>query len=86
MLAMIWRLLATRWLQENVLLLEEAGKRPLGSAPLGDVLDGEEEGRVQVTFVENLAGVEQHRAPADPGEGFLDLEPVLDAILGHDPL
>ena len=39
---------------------------------------------MRVALVEHLAGVEQHRAPPNPGEFLLDLIRLHHRVLGHD--
>ena len=46
-----------------------------GGAFLADILDGEQDGAVMVAGAENLARIDQHRAPANGREIVLDLEP-----------
>ncbi len=73
---MICRLLATRCchlLQQHVLFPQQLLHLPLYGAPVGNVLECQQDGGVGALLVENLARVEQHDAMPDRGELALDL-------------
>jgi hypothetical protein len=71
-------------LQQDVLLLHKLLQVALHGAPLGNVLDGEQDGGVAVLLIEHLAGVEQHGAPPEDREVLLNLESIHHGVLRGD--
>jgi hypothetical protein len=71
-------------LQQQLLLTHKLRQFPLHRAPLADVLDGQQQGRVRFALGENRPRIEQHGAPADVGELVLDLVAVHDKLLRQD--
>src|SRR5215218_3187168 len=68
--------------EEHLLLLQELLQGTLGLSPLGRVLEGEQNGRLAIAFVEHLPGIEQHRAMPDPREVALDSKPSITSCSG----
>ena len=56
------------FLKEHMLLLQQLVLFALQNAPLGNVLDTKQYGGAGASFVEHLAGVQEHRACAEVGE------------------
>ena len=59
-------------LQQHVLFPHQLLEPPLDRAPVGNVLEGKQDGGMGALLVENLARVEQHGAPPDRGKLAID--------------
>ena len=84
---MIWRLLATRCrISSSSTSFSRSSSSFSRSADrlLGDVLDGQQQSRVRVGFVEYLTRVEEQRPAADRTEFVLDLIGLDRALCGND--
>ena len=87
MLAMIWRLLATRCRisSSSISFSRSRSSFSRSAARLcGDVLDRQQQGGVRVGFVEYLTRVEQQRAATDRRKVVLDLVGLDRSVLGND--
>ena len=71
-------------LEQRLLLLQQFGRYPLRSAPLGDVLDRQESELLSISLVEHLACVQQHRASPDHGKVPLDFISLHRGMPGPD--
>ena len=72
------------FLEQHPLLPQQLFLLALQSALRGDVLDAEQNGPVGAFLVEELAGIEAHRALAEVGKDVLDLIAFHHAVLGND--
>ena len=73
-----------QFLEQHVLFPQQLVLFALQDAPLGDVLDAEQNGRAGAALVEHLAGVQADRAVPEAGEFMLDLIALHHALLGYD--
>ena len=73
-----------QFLQQHVLLPQQLVLFLLQDAPLGDVLDAEQNGRVGASLVVHLPCVQAHRAMSEAGKRVLDLVAFHHALLGQD--
>src|SRR6266516_1644892 len=70
--------------KQHLLLAQQLVLFALRIAPLGYVLDRQQQGRVGVFFIEHPARVEQHCAPSDRRKLVLDLVGLDSAMLWND--
>src|SRR5580704_19207914 len=70
--------------QQPVLLSQQLVLFALQDAPLSDILHAEQNGRAGAALVENLTGVQAHRARSEARELVLDFIALHHALLGNN--
>ena len=73
-----------QFLEQHPLLPQQLFLLALERALRGDIRDAEQDGPVGAFPVEQLAGIEAHRALAEAGKFMLDLIALHHAVLGND--